>query len=114
MMMADPEKIISEFERWIGWMDEDCPQIAIDALALMKQQKQEYDQLQGWATGHGLTLCKDCKYWKKKTMLSLPNAFPVTCECEKIYRIESENQFNEMRRTAADWFCADGKRRRDT
>lgn len=66
------------------------------------------------ATNGELVRCKDCKYWKKKTMLSLLNAFPITCECEKIYRIESENQFNEMRRTTADWFCADGERRRDT
>lgn len=61
--MENIKNIINEYEQWIDSMNEDCPQIAIDALALMKQQKQEYDQLQGWATGHGITLCKDCKHY---------------------------------------------------
>ena len=48
--MQNREKVISEFERWIDWMDEDCPQIAIDAISLLKEPE-------------AVVRCKDCNYY---------------------------------------------------
>ena len=45
-MMIDWENVISKFEKWIDYMDEDCPQIAIDALTMLKTQRLYIDELQ--------------------------------------------------------------------
>lgn len=37
--MADIAKTINDLERWIDWMDEDAPVVALDALALLKEQR---------------------------------------------------------------------------
>ena len=45
----------------------------------------EYQQLQGWAQGHGLTMCKDCKRY-----------YANGGNCDQVL---------------AEWFCADGEKR---
>ena len=37
-MSRDIEKVISELERWIDWMDEDAPVIALEALETLKER----------------------------------------------------------------------------
>lgn len=100
--MENAEKIISEFERWIGWMDEDCPQIAIDALALMKELnktrteivRETVDNFILMYKGKKIVQCKDCE-----------NRGTSDCPIEDLCTgwLPSD-----------EWFCADGERRRDT
>ena len=44
-MNRDIEKVISELERWIGWMDEDAPVIALEALETLKEQRDTIKRL---------------------------------------------------------------------
>ena len=81
------EKVISTFEKWCDAMEDECPVICLDALELLK----EYQQLQGWATGHGLVRCKDCKNWVNDGIIK-------SCK-----RHLGFGYFE-------NWFCADGER----
>ena len=62
--------------------------IHADALELLK----EYQQLQGWATGHGIVLCKDCKHYENSGWFT---------QCFRHNGISPD----------VDWFCADGERK---
>lgn len=46
--MADREKVIHDFSEWCDSMDELCPVICLDVLALLKEQP-------------GIVLCGDCR-----------------------------------------------------
>lgn len=96
--MADVEKVLKGLEQCSKKRttpcDKRCPyyhedfcesELAKDALELMK----EYQQLQGWASGHGLTKCMDCKYYSGQF-----------CNLNDIYPWPKD-----------DWFCADGERK---
>ena len=37
--MPDREKVISEFEKWCDAMEDECPVICLDAIALLKEQE---------------------------------------------------------------------------
>lgn len=44
--MADLDKTISEWQRWIDWMDEDVPVFVLDTVELLKEQKELLEKKQ--------------------------------------------------------------------
>ena len=99
--MADIEKVIKALESQIEFMDStgnSCAYSAIvmrDALELLK----EYKQLQGWATGHGLTMCKNCKHRGNADKCVIA---AIAKEKDYLYPIS-------MLDNRGEWFCADGQ-----
>ena len=45
VLMADREKVISEFGKWCDAMEDECPVICLHALALLKEQQKLIDDM---------------------------------------------------------------------
>ena len=106
--MADRKTVMSWLEGltqddWQSFhSDSEVQQIAIAALALLKEQ----GKLKFFVDENGkitplpvVVRCRDCKYWRK---LLLNHDGDGACHADNPIRISHQN-----------WFCADGERRTD-
>lgn len=94
-------KLIEEFEQYCNEMDEECPVILIDVLALLKEQAEEINAktrlLCGFAANAAVddrvkvVHCKECKHY---------NHQKKWCQ-------------HRMSADGGDWYCADGELRDD-
>ena len=57
--MSDREKVIGEFEKWCDMMADECPVICLDALAVLKEQKEELSYREARAITHTATKLDD-------------------------------------------------------
>jgi len=57
--MPDREKVISEFEKWCDAMEDECPVICLDALALLKEQKPVEAEIEGGGSSWWY-VCGEC------------------------------------------------------
>ena len=61
-MMAD-KNTINEFEQWCDSMNEDCPVVCLDALALLKEQERKLNSIVCFESGDKVRLwhCPLCR-----------------------------------------------------
>ena len=87
-MTYDKNMVISSFEKWLDWLDDDVPIIGLDALELLKEQQNIIDELQK------IVKCRECKHFTDEND---PFGYGM-CEVH-------ERRFSQF------WFCADGEKR---
>ena len=85
-----------EWQLFYSWSE--TKENATNALALLKEQKEEYNKLAEWAGGH-IVFCKECKYRGKAEKCVL-----AAISAEKDYPVF-------MLDNRGEWFCADGVRK---
>ena len=118
-MMPGREKVIENLERMLSNYDmlDDIVinknnemlmfhrAVAKAALDLLKEQKEEIEQLNRFVNGFSrdampVVRCKDCRYWSDKQILKYRICKKWEKHCKNFA-------------TSKDWFCADGERKED-
>lgn len=86
--MADIEKVIHDLSEWCDAMDELCPVICLDALALLKEQPR-------------ITRCNGCKYGSIYCTDDVCGETLIECNHPDLGDTIAIHAWN--------WYCADGE-----